>query len=104
MSELSAHEVLIRPVITEKNTLLSEQGRYAFEVHDQANKIQIRRAVEEIFKVDVKAVNTLRVPGKAKRVVRGRGRVRQMIGRTSSWKKAIVTLKEGQRIELFQGV
>jgi large subunit ribosomal protein L23 len=91
------HEVLIRPIISEKNTLLSEEGKYAFEVSERANKIMIRQAVQTLFKVDVTAVNIIHVPGKRKR----RGRTS---GLTRSWKKAVVTLGEGQRIELFQGV
>jgi large subunit ribosomal protein L23 len=91
------HEVLVRPIISEKNTLLSEQGKYAFEVSERANKIMIRHAVQTLFKVDVTAVNIIHVPGKRKR----RGRTS---GLTRSWKKAVVTLGEGQRIELFQGV
>jgi large subunit ribosomal protein L23 len=91
------HEVLIRPIISEKNTLLSEQGKYAFEISERANKIMVRHAVQTLFKVDVTAVNIIHVPGKLKR----RGRTS---GMTRSWKKAVVTLAEGQRIELFQGV
>ncbi|MCC7105247.1 MAG: 50S ribosomal protein L23 [Chloroflexi bacterium] len=101
---LTAHEILVKPIVTEKNTMLSESGRYAFEVDVRANKIQIRQAIQEVFNVEVTAVNIIRVPGKVKRVVRGRRRVKQIAGRTRSWKKAVVSLKEGQRIELFQGV
>lgn len=94
---MNAHEILRRPVITEKSTMLGEHGQYAFEVARNANKIEIRRAVEEVFKVNVRAVNIVHVPGKMRRMGRNRGL-------TSPWKKAVVTLKEGQRIELFQGV
>ena len=94
---LSSHQILVRPIITEKNTLLNEQGKYTFEVAEAANKIEIKRAVEEIFKVKVTAVNILRVPGKIRRMGRHSGMTR-------SWKKAVVTLEPGQRIELFQGV
>ena len=94
---LTAHEVLVRPVISEKNTMLNEQGKYVFEVAPDANKLQIKQAVQEIFKVDVVKVNVLHVPSKTRRVGRS-------IGRTRPWKKAIVTLRPGQRIELFQGV
>ena len=93
----SSHEILVRPIITEKNTLLGEQGKYSFEVLPNANKIEIKRAVEEIFKVNVTAVNVMRVPGKMRRMGRHSGMTR-------SWKKAVVTLQPGQRIELFQGV
>ena len=91
------YEVLRRPLITEKNTLLQAQGRYAFEVASRANKQQIKQAVEAAFKVGVTAVNTMTVPGKQRRVGR-----RQVL--TSPWKKAIVTLKPGDKIELFEGV
>ncbi len=94
---MNAHEVLIRPVITEKNTMLATRGQYAFEVHGDANKLEIKRAVEEIFKVKVTAVNTLWVRGKRRRFGR-------TSGMTKPWKKAIVSLAEGQRIELFPGV
>ena len=91
------YEVLRRPLITEKNTLLQAQGRYAFEVAAKDNKQQIKQAVETAFKVGVTAVNTMTVPGKQRRVGR-----RQVL--TSPWKKAIVTLKPGDKIELFEGV
>lgn len=94
---MDSYQVLVRPVITEKNTLLNEQGKYVFEVAKAANKIQIRRAVEHIFKVGVVKVNVITVPGKERRVGRH-------IGKTRSWKKAVVTLQPGQRIELFEGV
>lgn len=94
---MDTYQVLVRPVITEKNTLLNEQGKYVFEVAPHANKIEIKRAVEEIFKVNVTGVNVLHVPGKQRRVGRH-------TGMTRSWKKAVVTLQPGQRIELFQGV
>jgi large subunit ribosomal protein L23 len=89
------HQIIRRPAISEKGTLLAErQNKYVFEVASEANKIEIKRAVEEIFKVTVTRVNTLRMPGKKKRV-------RYKLGYTPEWKKAIVTLKQGDRIELF---
>jgi large subunit ribosomal protein L23 len=94
---MNSYEILRRPVITEKSTMLAEMGQYVFEVARDANKIEIRRAVEEIFKVKVRAVNTMHVPGKERRMGRTKGF-------TSPWKKAVVTLQPGQRIELFQGV
>jgi large subunit ribosomal protein L23 len=94
---LTPHEVLVRPIISEKNTMLNEQGQYVFEVSDRANKIMVRQAVEALFNVGVTAVNVLNVKGKRKRSSRS-------LGVTRSWKKAIVTLKQGDRIELFQGV
>jgi large subunit ribosomal protein L23 len=100
MSALNAFSVIVRPVVSEKSTLLGDQGKYVFEVAPTANKIQIKHAVEEAFankKVQVTEVNILRVPGKERR--RGRS-----VGMTRSWKKAIVTLRAGQRLDLFEGV
>jgi large subunit ribosomal protein L23 len=91
----SYHDVLIRPLITEKSTRQIELGQYSFEVHRDANKIQIREAVEKTFNVQVRAVNTLNMPRKEKR----RGRV---IGTVHGWKKAIVTLVPGQTIDIFE--
>jgi large subunit ribosomal protein L23 len=89
------HQIIRRPAISEKGTLLTErQNKYVFEVAPDANKIEIKRAVEEVFKVTVTKVNTMRMPGKKKRV-------RYQLGYTPEWKKAIVTLKQGDRIELF---
>lgn len=89
------YKIIKRPVISEKSTFLTESdNKYVFEVALDANKIQIKRAVQEIFKVGVTKVRTLRMSGKKKRV-------RLQMGRTPDWKKAIVTLKEGDRIELF---
>lgn len=84
-------------MITEKNTLLLEQNKYTFEVASSANKPQIKDAVEKAFKVKVASVNVIHVPGKMRRAGRGRGMTR-------SWKKAIVTLEKGHKIELFEGV
>ncbi len=91
------YEILRRPLITEKSTLLKEQNRYAFEVALKASKRQIKEAVETAFKVNVIKVNVMNVPGKMKRMRR-----RQVM--TPSWKKAIVTLKQGQKIEFYEGV
>ena len=91
------YEVLRRPLITEKNTMLQAQGKYAFEVDAEANKHQIKQAVEKAFKVAVTAVNVMTVPGKTKRVGK-----RMVL--TPSHKKAIVTLKPGDKIELFEGL
>ena len=91
------YEVLRRPLITEKNAMLQAQGKYAFEIAREANKPQIKQAVEKAFKVKVLAVNVMTVPGKTRRVGR-----QQVL--TQSWKKAIVTLKPGDKIELFEGV
>ena len=91
----SIHDVLVRPLITEKSTGLMERGQYAFEVHREANKIQIREAVERTFNVRVKAVNTMNMPRKERR----RGR---RWGQVPGWKKAIVTLQEGETIDIFE--
>ena len=91
------YEVLRRPLITEKNTILQTQGKYVFEVDAEANKQQVKQAVEKAFKVTVTAVNVMTVPGKTKRVGR-----RMVL--TPSHKKAIVTLKVGDKIELFEGL
>jgi large subunit ribosomal protein L23 len=77
--------------------MLSDIGQYVFEVAEDANKIEVRRAVEEIFKVRVRAVNIVHMRGKMRRMGRTQGR-------TSDWKKAVVSLEPGFRIELFQGV
>jgi len=90
-------QVLERPLVTEKSTSLAEKGKYAFQVSTAANKHQIKDAVEMAFKVEVSAVNVLNVPGKARRVGRH-------IGMTPQWKKAVVTLKPGFKIELFEKV
>lgn len=93
---MEARDILIRPIVTEKSTALMEQGKYTFRVPLDATKIQIRQAVEQIFKVKVQAVNTMRYEGKLKRMGRTQGR-------RSDWKKAVVTLKPGEAIELFEG-
>jgi len=94
---VNSHDILRRPVITEKSTMLGDRGQYVFEVAGDANKIEVKRAVEEVFKVDVRGVNILHMHGKMRRMGRSRGMTRP-------WKKAIVTLKAGDRIELFQGI
>jgi large subunit ribosomal protein L23 len=91
------YEVLRRPLITEKNAALQAQGKYAFEVAGEANKEQVKQAVEKAFNVTVTQVNVITVPGKGRRM---RGRV--VI--SPSWKKAVVTLKPGDKIEIVEGV
>ena len=91
------YEVLRRPLITEKNTVLQAQNKYAFEIDKKANKPQVKQAVEKAFKVKVTSVNMITMPGKTKIV--GRRQVQ-----TSPWKKAVVTLKPGDKIEIFEGV
>lgn len=78
---------------TEKGTAQEALGKYLFEVSTRANKIQVKQAIEDIYKVRVKSVNIAVVEGKLRRV-------RQELGKTPAWKKAIVTLKEGQKIEV----
>ncbi|PSR21401.1 MAG: 50S ribosomal protein L23 [Sulfobacillus acidophilus] len=94
---MSPYDVLKRPIVTEASTDAMQLNKYTFEVDGRANKIEIRKAVEEIFKVHVIKVNTMWVPGKTKR----RG---YSVGKTPDRKKAIVTLAEGESIELFEGV
>ncbi len=94
---MNPHQIIIRPLITEKNTNLMSLGKYCFEVDRGANKLQIKEAVETIFSVQVVKVHTMNVRGKLRR----RG---MRYGYTADWKKAIVTLAEGDRIELFEGV
>jgi len=93
--------ILKRPIVTEKMTALQEKGHYAFEVDLSANKIDIAKAVEKKFNVKVLDVRTVRHKGKAKSQMTRKGR---FAGRTSAWKKAIVRLKEGDKIEFFQNV
>lgn len=95
--EINIYEVLRRPLITEKTTTLRGQNKYAFEVDPEANKIQIKQAVEKIFNVKVAAVNTVRIKGERKRSRGG-------YYTTPPIKKAIVTLKEGYKIEFFEGM
>jgi len=95
---MNQYDVIKRPVNTEKTTIQKEVvNQVTFEVDQRANRIEIGRSVEEIFKVKVSAVNTLHVKGKIKR----RGRT---LGKKKDWKKAIVTLMPGERIEFFDGV
>jgi large subunit ribosomal protein L23 len=91
------YEVLRRPLITEKSTALQAQNKYAFEIASKANKLMIRQAVEKSFKVTVTGVNVVTMRGKTRRV--GRRQIQ-----TAPWKKAIVTLKPGDKIEFFEGV
>lgn len=94
----SPREVIVRPVVTERSTALGdERDAFTFIVAEDANKIEIRRAVEELFDVKVKSVNTMRYRGKLRRVGRA-------IGRRASYKKAIVTLAEGERIDVYEGI
>jgi large subunit ribosomal protein L23 len=98
---LQASEVILRPVISEKSMDHTQRGKYTFRVHDDANKLQVKNAIEELFKVNVLAVNVSTMKAKEKSRNRRRGRIR---GWTSPWKKAVVTLAAGQKIEFFEGV
>jgi large subunit ribosomal protein L23 len=90
-------EVLLRPLITEKSTILQDgQNKYAFQVDSRANKVQVKTAVEQSFSVKVTEVNMLIVKGKRKRF--GRKLVQK-----PSWKKAVVSLRSGDKIQLFEG-
>ncbi len=93
---LHPNEVLLAPVVSEKSYSLIEDRKYSFRVHPDAHKTQIRQAVEELFDVKVQAVNIVQVRSKPKR----RGMIS---GRRPGWKKAIVQLREGQSIEIFEG-
>jgi len=92
----NVYDVIKRPIISEKSTALAEvAGRYAFEVALQANKHEIREAVQQLFNVKVREVRTMVMHGKIKRT--GRSEIKR-----SNWKKALVTLAEGQKIDFFQ--
>ncbi len=92
------HKTVVRPLITEKSNLQKEsQNQITFEVSRWANKIEIKKAVEKLFRVKVLSVNTMNARGKVKRLGRS-------VGKRPNWKKAIVTLKEGERIDFFEGV
>ena len=104
MSVLTAPEIILRPVISEKTIDESGRGKYTFAVHDDANKIQIKAAIEELYatdKVTVVSVNVLTTKAKEKSRGTKRGRIK---GFTSPWRKAIVTLAAGQKIQFFEGV
>ncbi|MFC2740773.1 50S ribosomal protein L23 [uncultured Selenomonas sp.] len=92
---MDARDILIRPLITEKSTQLMEEGKYVFVVAKKANKIEIAKAVAEVFNVKVANVNTVNVSGKLKRMGR-------FVGKRSDYKKAIVKLVPGETIEFFQ--
>jgi large subunit ribosomal protein L23 len=93
---LHPNQVLLAPVVSEKSYSLISDRKYTFRVHEDAHKTQVRQAVEELFGVEVQNVNMLKVQSKPKR----RGLT---AGRRPGWKKAIVQLKEGHQIEIFEG-
>ena len=94
---MDASQVIIRPIVSEKTFALAEASKYTFRVHDKAHKTQIRQAVEQLFDVHVLEVRTASVKSKPKR----RGHTS---GRTRSWKKAIVQVREGETIPIFRGL
>ena len=95
---MNAYDIVRRPLVTEKSTQLKELFRqYTFEVDRRANKYEIRQAIENLFKVHVTDIKTLVMRGKYRRVGRH-------MGKRPNWKKAIVTIKEGEKIEFFEGV
>jgi large subunit ribosomal protein L23 len=93
---VNSHEVIIRPVVSEKSYALIAQNKYTFRVHADAHKTQIRHAIEDVFGVTVLEVRTMTLRAKPKR----RG---WTVGKTRGWKKAIVELAPGDRIDLFEG-
>jgi large subunit ribosomal protein L23 len=95
--EIHPYAVILKPLVTEKSTILAGQNQYAFRVARDANKLQIKEAVELAFSVEVKAVNVMNVRGKSKRYRLGQAYA-------PDWKKAVVTLKPGHKIELIEGV
>lgn len=95
---MSQYDIIRRPLITEKTSIQKETAnQLTFEVDRKANRIEIRRAIERIFNVRVATVRTMQVKGKVKQ----RGRI---VGKRRDWKKAIVTLRPGERIDFFEGV
>lgn len=94
---MDARDILIRPVVTEKTNADMQEGRYVFVVDKRANRTQIKNAIEEVFKVKVADVNTMNVLGKFRRMGR-------YMGKRPDYKKAVITLVEGHRIQLFEGV
>ena len=104
MSVMTAADIIVRPVVSEKSIDQATHRKYTFRVHPDANKIQIKAAIEELYKkenVTVVSVNVLTTKAKEKRRGNRRG---QTIGHTTPWRKAIVTLAPGQKIEFFEGV
>ncbi|HEX9664229.1 MAG TPA: 50S ribosomal protein L23 [Patescibacteria group bacterium] len=92
-----AYRVLIKPVMTEKSTFLGEQSKYVFEVSQRANKIMVKQAIKAVYGVDPVKVNITKVKGKQIRVGR-------RTGKRKDWKKAVVNLKKGQKIEVFEAI
>jgi len=93
---MDARDIILKPIISEQSTAAQAENKYTFKVNRDANKIQIKKAVEEIFKVKVVKVNTLNVLGKTRRMGKYEGK-------RPDWKKAIVQVAEGQTIQIFEG-
>jgi large subunit ribosomal protein L23 len=94
----SVHDIIVRPLVTEKSTeQLEKNSAYTFMVAKDANKIEIAKAIEQLFNVRVSQVRTMRYAGKERRVGK-------FVGRRAAWKKAVVTLRPGDTIEIFEGV
>ena len=95
---MDMYQVVIKPLVTEKGTMMLSEGNWVtFRVHPDANKIEVREAIQKIFSVSVLQVNTQIVRGKQKRFGK-------TMGQSKAWKKAMVRLKEGDKIEIFEGV
>ncbi len=98
MTTARFYDMIIKPIITEKTTIQKdESGQVSFSVNPRANRIEIKRAIEKVFNVKVASVRTLNIKGKVKR----RGRI---LGKRKDYKKAVVTLMPGERIDFFEGV
>ena len=97
--------IILRPILSEKGTFLSEtQNKFIFQVEKQSNKLEIKKAVEEKFKVKIKKVATLNIKGKNKNMtIRSNGHILRTSGNRSSWKKAIITLEKGFSIDMLSG-
>jgi len=93
---MNSNDIIIRPIISEKTTELMEQHKYVFEVARDANKLTVKRALKELFNVTPEKVNILNVRGRNRRL-------RFKVGKRAAWKKAIVTLTAGDKIEIFEG-
>lgn len=93
---MNSNDIIIRPVISEKTTALMEDQKYVFKVARDANKLTVRQALKELFNVTPVKINIVNVRGKNRRL-------RYRIGKRSAWKKAIVTLSAGDKIEIFEG-
>ncbi len=97
--------IILRPILSEKGTVLSEtQNKFIFQVEKQSNKLEIKKAVEEKFKVKIKKVATLNIKGKNKNMtIKSNGHILRTTGNRSSWKKAIITLEKGFSIDMLSG-